>query len=375
MSQWRSWLLAHRAEMAAVGLVTLVGAGLRFYQLGAVPRVINGDEGLVGHLLVYLLIAFVLHRSFILAAGRAIAAFWLGTLLVGLPQFVYSWLHPGEFLARLNADGMFQSGWLAQQAADTGRPAVEILAGRVAHAFLSLIYYPATEFYGISAPVLGVITATLFVLGVGLALWRTRDNRYLLLNGYFWAMTMAVGVFAVPPEADSYRMLAALPAVMLLAAIGWEQVIMLWSLTDAARAPARLLAGGVLLAGVALLNVQTYFVDFAGQCRYGNDIQTRFASYLGNYLKSVDRESTVYLLSDDVLLYGTHSSVDFLSRNVPVQNFPDAIQNLTPATQSIIIAIPAREAELRAWVNQHPGGTLRREYDCGKLMLMAYRSP
>jgi len=39
---------AHRGELLVLLFITLVAAALRFYHLGAVPRVINGDEGMIG---------------------------------------------------------------------------------------------------------------------------------------------------------------------------------------------------------------------------------------------------------------------------------------------------------------------------------------
>lgn len=43
-----AWLRAHRAELLSVAALTLVTAGLRFWRLGVVPNIINGDEGLIG---------------------------------------------------------------------------------------------------------------------------------------------------------------------------------------------------------------------------------------------------------------------------------------------------------------------------------------
>jgi len=48
VGDWRRWLRAHSTELMAVGFITLMAAGLRFYQLGTLPRVINGDEGVLG---------------------------------------------------------------------------------------------------------------------------------------------------------------------------------------------------------------------------------------------------------------------------------------------------------------------------------------
>ena len=326
-----------------------------------------------GLLLVYLVAATVLCWALIQKALRQILVFWLGVGVAALPGAVYAWRHPAEFFARLNVDGTFQSGWLARQMAETGQSAVQLLAGRVAHAFLSLIYYPSIDFYGAPVPDLTLLAGTLFLLGLGYVLWRWRDPRYLLLNGYFWGVTVAVGIFSAPPSADSYRMLIALPAALLIAAIGLDRLLEVFTLNEPVRRAARAVVVVGVLAAALILNTRTYFVDFAGQCRYGGDPQTRFASYLGNYLGQLDREADVYLLSDDVFRYGTHSSVDFLSRNLAVTNVPEPAATLNPSAHSVIVAPASRADELKQWANDHPGGNLHREYDCDKLMLLAYQ--
>jgi uncharacterized membrane protein len=45
---WREWLKDNRREIIVVAGVTAAAAALRFYRLGQIPRVINGDEGLIG---------------------------------------------------------------------------------------------------------------------------------------------------------------------------------------------------------------------------------------------------------------------------------------------------------------------------------------
>jgi 4-amino-4-deoxy-L-arabinose transferase-like glycosyltransferase len=335
-----------------------------------------GAQITIAFLLIYLLIAAWLCRPLIQNALRQTPVFWGGIALAALPIFVYGWRHPDQWLARLNADGTFQSGWLTNTMAETGQSAPQVLMGRVVHAFLSLNHYPALDFYGAPAPVLGLTTGVLFVLGLGCALWRTRNHRYLLLNGYFWSTTIAIGVFSIPPSADSYRMLLALPAAMLLAAVGLEQVLIVLTPDNVAtRRTASVAASVILVLAAVLFDVRIYFSDFAAQCRYGNDLQTRFASYLGNYLRTVDREADIYLLNDDTLLYGTHGSVDFLSRGRLVTNVPEPAETLSSTSNMVVIAIPKRGDELKAWAQAHTGGQFHREYDCGNLMLTAYRIP
>jgi hypothetical protein len=206
-------------------------------------------------------------------------------------------------------------------------------------------------------------------------LWRTREAGSLLLNGYFWSATVSIGVFSIPPSADSYRMLFALPGALLLAAVGAEQVLKLLVPESIGRLVPHPTILALGLAGILALNLRAYFFDFAAQCRYGTDPQTRFASYLGQDLRAYNRETTIYLLSDDVFRYGTHSSVDFLSRGLPVTNWDEPMDALTPVPDSVILASPSRADELEAWAVAHPGGQSHLAFDCQNLMLRAYRLP
>jgi 4-amino-4-deoxy-L-arabinose transferase-like glycosyltransferase len=361
--------------ISAIEQRSLLRAACGGLLLGIDFSVYIGAQIATAFLVVYIVVAAVACRPLIQNAARPLVAFWFGVVLTVLPQAVYSWRHPEQFFARLNTDGTLQSGWLARQVADTGQSAVQILFGRVAHAFLSLNYYPALDFYGAGVPLLELITGALFLLGLGYALMKTRDHRYLLLNGYFWALTLAVGLFAVPPAADSYRMLVALPSAVLLAAVGWEQLLAVIGPETTGLRVARPVLYAFLVIAVAGVNLRTYFTDFAGQCRFGGDPQTRFASYLGNYLRTLDAEAEVYLLSTSEIRYGTHSSVDFLSSGRAVTNVDDPAASLPVGSNQVIIAVADRAQELRAWANENGNGTLQSVNDCQRPMLLAYHMP
>jgi hypothetical protein len=256
--------------------------------------------------------------------------------------------------------------------ATTGQSAIQVLSERVLHAFLSMIYYPAIDFYGSTVPMLSLFAAALFLLGLGISLWKTRSPGYLLLNGYFWVATIAVGVFAIPPSADSYRMLIALPAALLMAALGLDHILTALGIGWGQWKRGYLIVVGAILASLLIFNLWVYFVDFAGRCRYGGDPQTRFASYLGSYLRSIKSEARVYLLSDGTFSYGTHPSVDFLSHKHPVINVPESIETLPFIPRDIIIANPNRIDELNTWALAHPGGELQQEYDCENKIMLIY---
>lgn len=348
--------------------------------LGGVLLAIHMDvyitaQIVAGILVVYTMIALGLFRRQTPGIARSFAVFWGGFAITVLPQASYMLRRPEELMSRLNAEGTFNSGWMANEIAISGKSMIQILIERVVHAFLSLIYYPATDFYGSPMPVLSFVAAVLFLLGLGYVLLRARSLDGLLLNGYFWGMTVAVGTFAIPPSADSYRMIVALPAAMILAGIGLDQILtqvgLGWSV-DRMRYGA---IASIIFAGLIALNIWTYFFDFVGRCRYGGDPQTRFASHLGTVVRGLDNEGTVYLLSDAVFFYGSHASVDFLTHSRPITNVSEPVASMQAVSGETVIASTPRIAELLEWTRTHPGGELRYERDCGNVILLAYQMP
>jgi len=330
---------------------------------------------MIGVLVIYSLLGLVLFKDSLRRAWRQSLVFWGGFLSTSIPGIIYMLRHPQEFLSRMNAEGTFNSGWLQNEILMTGKSSAQILFERVIHAFLSLIYYPTFDFYGSSTPMMSLISGTLFLLGMTYALVKTRSPRFLMLNGYFWGATVAIGIFAIPPSADSYRMLIALPAAVIMAAIGLVQLLDRLGVGWQQRPYRHAAIVAVVITNLMVFNVYTYYIDFLAQCRFGGDPQTRFASYLGNYVRTTARESDIYLLSNDTFRYGSHGSVDFLSQKRPIVNHPDPIDTLQPVSGEIIIANPDRIDELRAWMRKRPGGKFHAEYDCQNIILLSYQMP
>lgn len=514
---WKQWLRNRRWEFVAISVVILLGAILRFYKLGAIPRVLNGDEGLLGltaqttyrdrlanpfalwnnisalylqavnyvfvlrgitafslrllpavagilsipatylfanqvagkrialiaaallafshfdlnfsrtagsdyifttlfiPLILYFLLGAIEKHSLVKAAlagtllalffctnlmaqvlvsllvvfslvmlffrywrklaGRELLVLWGGFLVPIIPEAVYVWQHPDEFLARIAASGTFQTGWVAQTAASTGQSPVLILAQRVVHAFLSLIYYPSFDYYGSPVPPLTLLSAVLFLIGLGLCLFYTRNLSYLVLNGYFWGFTFAIGLFAIPPSGDTYRMLTVLPAAEFMVAIGLDAILDVFGLAWKRTRAGYVLFTFFILLSLMVTNLWTYFGDFAGHCLYADNTVGRFASYMGSYVGTLSRQESIYLLSNDIYRYGTHASTDFLSGSHPITNIPNLVDTLTIKPGESIIANPDRFNELVTWASAHPGGQLQYFYDCSKVILVAYQVP
>lgn len=324
---------------------------------------------------IFMLLSLIFYRQWFKERIRQALVFWGAFLTLILPSAYYIFKNPNEFFSRMSANGTFQSGWLQLTMETTGQSAVEVLFGRFVHAFLSLIYYPAFDFYGSTSPVMSMITSAFFLAGLVIALLRLRKSEYLLLNGYFWGATFSVGIFAIPPSADSYRMLMALPAAFIMAALGLDQILEAFGFGWKNNRSAYIFSASAVLTSLLIFNMWTYYGDFAGKCRFGNDLVGRFASYLGSYAGSVENEYPIYLLSDTNYFYGSHGSTDFLSQRRAIINVSDPVDTLNPVSGETIIANPDRIPELEAWARTHPGGQLNYRYDCDKTILLAYQVP
>jgi dolichyl-phosphate-mannose--protein O-mannosyl transferase len=331
---------------------------------------------ITGLMVVYLVIAFIFLRSWLQPALRQVAVFWGGFAIMILPELAFILANPKIFFERLSKDGMFQSGWLPEEMARTGASVFQILLQRVVHTFLSLIYYPSFDFYGSAVPVLSLISALLFLLGLGIVFWKTRSPGFLMLNGHFWSGVLAIALFSLPASADSYRLLIVLPVVFIIAAIGLDYVLDMLGLGWSRARPAYVAITSIVLLSLVIFNTWTYYADFLGQCKYGSDDgPTRFASYLGNYARVAEPDRDMYLLSDEIYMNGTHQSVAFLSHKRNIINLPDPMDGVPFQPGSIVVASPNRIPELQAWAQTHPNGKIHTEYDCGNLMLYTYQFP
>lgn len=300
---------------------------------------------------------------------------FLGSILVmAFPALVWIINHTADFSARWSKEGTIQSGWLADQAISRGVPIPLILFERFVHVFQSIFILPFQDFYWAPAPVLDLVTAVLFILGVFLALRRTRDPKILLLNGWFWSGVVAISVFAIPPGSDSYRLFMVLPAMCVMAALGWAHITSLAERLAHIERRTVIAWSVVLVMLVAALNLKIYFVDFGRSCLYGGqDFSTRRASLLGDYLRSQPTFDHVFLLNDNFAA-GIFPSLDYLSGSVPITNLAAPFTPPDVRGSLLFVIVPSREYEQSAVAQFAPDGRLTRVTECGALMFMAYQA-
>lgn len=281
------------------------------------------------------------------------AGWMLGLTMVGLlPMLVWGWHFPTEFFSRLSADGSVVTGWIWQEAAQRNVTPWRIVIEMYQFAMSTFFVRPFEDFYQSQVPTLDALTAVVFAVGLVLVHNLMHTRRMLLLLGWFWGGVTALAVMTIPLSTYHYRLLVVLPVVYLIVAYVYVWVIELVSATSSRRGAWTII--GMVLVVFAMQNMRIYQEQLVSVCRYGDDLRTRQAGLLGNYLFEGDiRHHAVVVFGDpNMFYYGPWKSIDFLAPdndyyNVEELNDLDALR--TSPEPHVYVAIPERLAELE-WV-------------------------
>jgi uncharacterized membrane protein (GlpM family) len=298
-------------------------------------------------------------------------------------------VRPGDYLARVEGVGFVQSGGLAWQAEQLGRPAWFIMLRQVRDGFLSIIAYPASSFYEAVIPMLSIVVGTLFVLGLAFAIWRFRDRRHMLL---VLEVVGALAVLAFGQNATiaSYRVTGVMPIFVLLAAIALVLLIegAMRSLGYPRQIP--LAATAAIVALLAAYDLSYYFLEHLPACRYTDPV-TSVVSIGTEYMGELPEETTILALTKPHLELLSYPSSTYLAEReivelgVPDPHKPEpgrpgseeyvfvvppgvgdlgALAAASPPT--VVIAVPDRQGELTSLMQEYPDGQRTTLRWCGE---------
>jgi hypothetical protein len=181
-------------------------------------------------------------------------------LIVAAPMLSYFFRHPDFFLARLNAEGILNNGWLKQMAAEQGywRPLWRQLVQS------TLVYISSgapSGFYNSPQPYLVPLAAVFFLLGMSYVIWRLRDWRYLGLLAWFWAAVVLGSMLTVGPP-TSQRLIMSAPVLALITAIGLRKVAGLWQSTNVIPFRLGVVLSVAVVGVVGWQGVNFYFTNY-----------------------------------------------------------------------------------------------------------------
>ena len=314
-------------------------------------------------------LAFVLapiYLGYLLVADRHFRREWPKLLLfviavavVVLPTAVHFLQHPDHGFGRLQQMGVFQTGWLAQEAARTGHPAVVVLGRQLLQSVGILVSAPATlGFYNSPKALLDPFWSTALVVGMFLSWIGLSDRRHILLNLWFWSVFVFGGALILPPPAAE-RFLLATPAVAAFAALGiWR----LWTIVGriSGRPSLALPAAAATALLLSVSSLLFYFREYTPRY-YFTDVNSEVGTELGRYLAREPRPRYVYFTGLPRMWYRSFASTEFLSGGVPGEDFPDGkVPDIRGKRRPLLfVVLPHLKSNLGAISRAYPGGRLR----------------
>lgn len=272
-------------------------------------------------------------RSWWREAGvRPLLVAFGGALVVAGPMIRWALMRPNDYLSRLSAQGILQTGKWTEVAERVGDAPLAIAWSQARDAVFALVAAPAHEFYFSPYPMLDVVWAGLFGLGFAACVVRPADRGrlWLVLQVVLAWLTLALGAHA---STASYRISGALPAMAVLAALALFAVTdALWSAEDeASRDPAAAPAPASasvapsmmarrahwttpagLVAGIVCFQLWAYWGVFAPGCKFF-DAGTAAASQLGTTVQRNGDGRAVFVLGRPWFDTGVYESVRYLS--------------------------------------------------------------
>ncbi len=295
-------------------------------------------------------------RSGILPAG-------VMALVVSLPQLLYYRAYPAIFFDRMNSLGIIQSGWYLRESDLTGLSPYAVLLRQIWRGMLSLqVGQDNSTAYFAEAPILGFFPVVLFVVGIGVALWRFKQLRYAI--PLIWvgvSLLFAGALMESPPQ--SHRLLIALPAVYLL--ITLAAIWLTFRVFQAAHISKKYVMPVVLamVLFIVISNIFFYFGEYRNRSVYG-DRNTEVASEVSHYLNDLEGQWLVYFYGAPSMFSSFPTFAYLIEgfgeelRMVDVEE-PGSIPPAMPGTNVAYIFLPERFTELKQVQNQYQDGELK----------------
>lgn len=369
---------------------------------------------------VFVVGQFIWNREALWANGRNLLSALTSAFIIALPQILFYNRNSTIFTDRLNQYGIFQTGWLQNEATQTGQTTFQILQEQFTQALLAYnAVGDVSPYYRTEQPLLGYWFSVALVFGVAIALYQWREVKHQLLLIWFGVTVIFGGALLLESPA-SHRLLISAPAVALLAGIALSKLVAAVELaigrymaqqeepaesvaeqemadeaddvaeTDdeqeeletAVSTPSsstssnnnlrphfyKLIALTLLVIAMIVPDMLYYFVDYRTNTNFG-DPNTETAHVIGEYLQEeLDGSEKVYFLGAPVMYTGFPTITylgDEFSENINLFNV-DPLPADNPAallppidSPTVFIIIPARFTDLGTLISTYPNGTQR----------------
>lgn len=295
--------------------------------------------------------------------------------LATLPLLNYYRLHVDTMSARWTSVSIFSSGWLLSESVLTGKSQVTLLLEQFQKSVLAFNLYPDRSFnYAPGIPLLQVVPAIAFVLGIVTSLQKPMKQSNLLLVFWFIAIIIVGGMILDDPPISS-RFVLLIPPVLLLVALGLVRTIDL--LTSLLQQPSWLstVVAICLTLGISYGSINFYFVKYTPAYIYGG-LNTEVADTMGRYLNTLGPGYRCFFFGPP-RMYHSFATIPYLAQNVPIIDAPEEpsadLSWIQGAGTPVFCFLPERLGELDQVKVLCPQGILRQFSDArGEALFYAY---
>jgi len=294
------------------------------------------------------------------APGMGLLALAYGA--AALPVAVFWITHQSEFMDRINIVGIFQSHWIDQQEAATGKSALQILWDQSVHSFGAFgRFADRSQHYLAPIPYVDHLSLVPFLLGIGYAIYKVLEERYFLLLAIFGAVVVTGGVLTIEAP-TSQRLVGTTVVVAAFVAIGLKVI------ADAAsrwRPNASYAVASVGICALVASNVHFYFWDYRTGGYY-TDYNTYVAKQVVDYAKTLPKDTRLFWYGDPkMFLSGSgHPSMTFPLRDYPRFDVMQDGKVISPGSvegdaPTAFMLMTHRQSELQPLIDSCPGGELK----------------
>lgn len=329
---------------------------------------------MVGVTIVY----FVVRErvAFVRAQWRGLIAVVAAFIIAGGPMLQFAVRYPDEYNGRLNAVGIFQSGWLELAENLWQQDPAQILIGyQLKRSALAYNAFPdPTYWYGSPRPLFDGLWAILFLLGMGYALSRPRDRRLFPMLIWWWGAILLGGVLTENPPSSQRLITSAPPAVFFVALAIWkigqisERLVRTGTATATQPPTDRPISRRWLAALTALLvailcvgSVGYYFLEYTPSRVYGNYTAVT-ADALARYAQARLDSSDRMVFFGAPQMYIDFGSIKYLVPDIVGQDVSDPLtapfdpKTLPDDKQPVFFFMPFRRNELAFVQQTYPNG-------------------
>jgi 4-amino-4-deoxy-L-arabinose transferase-like glycosyltransferase len=298
----------------------------------------------------------------------------LVTLVTVLPLAWFYVRYPDEFLAPLRRVSIL-GDWMVNEVHLTGQSSWRILFHQIALSLEGFAHTPLRAWYQPGTPLLRLIPAVLFFLGIGFLLRKPRDSRTLLLGLWVLVLGLMNGFSEGAPAAQRY--VAASPAVAILVGYGLsESGSFLASLWPQYKQGLGFLALAIIML-VSLDEVRFYFQVYTPRSDLGGE-NTLVANRLADFLKDKSGQWKVAFFGSPRMGYYSIATLSYLAPQIMGYDMNQpwgSDQNpRLPDDHLFFVFLPGLERDLRAVQASYPGGQLLEERTSdGRLLYWLYR--